>query len=215
MSLPYPTRLYTPERTELLLGENTSAAVQDHVTPDRFRSVLGQFCSGVTVVTAMGPAGPVGFTCQAFSSLSLRPPRVALGVSRSSASWPVIRESGSFCVNVLARSQHPLSERFARSGGEKFREIAWDPSPDGAPRLTGASAWIDCRLHAEYDGGDHFVVIGDVRRAESPAEPHEPLLYHRGRYRRIADLGITDPGSGGARAPGTSGAAKPSGASGG
>ncbi|AZS85290.1 flavin reductase family protein [Streptomyces griseoviridis] len=149
---------------------------------------MGQFCSGVTVVTAMGPTGPVGFTCQAFSSLSLRPPRITLGVSRTSTSWPSIRDSVSFCVNVLAHSQHPLSERFARSGGDKFREVAWDPSPDGAPRLAGATAWIDCRLHAEHDGGDHLVVIGDVRRVEAPAEPREPLLYYRGRYTRVADL---------------------------
>lgn len=173
------------ERTELLLGESSSAAVQDHVTPDAFRDVMGQFCSGVTVVTAMGTTAPVGFTCQAFSSLSLDPPRILLGVSRTSTSWPVIRNGTFFCVNVLAQHQHVLSDRFARSGGDKFREVAWTPSPDGAPRLADATAWIDCRLHTEYDGGDHLVVIGNVRRLKAPAEPREPLLYYRGHYTRI------------------------------
>lgn len=170
-----------------MLGESISAAVQNHVTPDTFRIVMGQFCSGVTVVTAMGPTAPVGFTCQAFSSLSLDPPRIVLCVSRTSTSWPSIRSRGSFCVNVLAQQQHALSERFARSGGDKFRNVAWASSPDGAPRLAEATAWIDCQLHAEYDGGDHLVVIGDVSRLEAPTEPREPLLYYRGRYTRIAD----------------------------
>lgn len=136
----------------------------------------------------MGPTTPVGFTCQSFSSLSLDPPRIVLCVSRTSTSWPSIRSRGAFCVNVLARHQQALSDRFARSGGDKFRDVAWTASPDGAPRLAGATAWIDCRLHAEYDGGDHLVVIGDVRRLESPAESPEPLVYYRGRYTRIADI---------------------------
>ncbi|MGC9544828.1 flavin reductase family protein [Streptomyces sp. UG1] len=152
-----------------------------------FRSVMGQFCSGVTVVTAMGPEAPVGFTCQAFSSLSLDPPRVILGVSRTSTSWPAIRTRSWFCVNVLAQHQRPLSEQFARSGGDKFRNVEWAASPNGSPRLAGAAAWIDCRLHAEYDGGDHLVVIGDVCRLEASAQPQAPLLYHRGRYTRLAD----------------------------
>lgn len=147
---------------------------------------MGQFCSGVTVVTGIGPTSPVGFTCQSFSSLSLDPPRIVLCVSRTSTSWPAVRNGVSFCVNVLAQHQNALSERFARSGGDKFRDVLWSPSPDGAPRLADATAWIDCRLHTEYDGGDHLVVIGDVRRLEAPAEPRQPLLYYRGRYTRIA-----------------------------
>ncbi|GAA4806394.1 flavin reductase family protein [Streptomyces ziwulingensis] len=170
-----------------MLGEGTSASVKDHVTPGAFRTVMGQFCSGVTVVTAMGPEAPVGFTCQAFASLSLDPPRIVLGVSRSSTSWPVIRSGAEFCVNVLAQHQRALSDQFARSGGDKFRGVGWSGSPAGSPRLAGASAWIDCRPHAEYDGGDHLVVIGEVCRVETPAEPRPPLLYHRGRYARIAD----------------------------
>lgn len=170
-----------------MAGESTIAAVQDHVTSDDFRSVLGRFCSGVTVITAMGPAGPVGFTCQSFSSLSLDPPRVVLCVSRTSTSWPTVRNSASFCVNVLAQAQQPLSERFARSGGDKFHGVEWTPSPDGAPRLAGATAWIDCRPQAEYAGGDHLVVTAGVRRVEAPVEPREPLLFFRGRYARLDD----------------------------
>ncbi|MGW0790542.1 flavin reductase family protein [Streptomyces sp. NPDC002911] len=169
-----------------MLGESTSTAAQIHVTSGAFRSVMGNFCSGVTVVTAMGPRGPVGFTCQAFSSLSLDPPRIVLGVSRTSASWPAIRDRARFCVNVLAQSQRSLSERFARSGGDKFSDVEWAESPDGSPRLAGAAAWIDCRLHTEYDGGDHLMVVGEVCRLDEPDAAVEPLLFHRGRYARIA-----------------------------
>ncbi|MCS0603621.1 flavin reductase family protein [Streptomyces sp. LP11] len=177
------------------MGESTSAAVDNPVTSRQFRAVLGQFCTGVTVVTGMGATGmgaigigaeaPMGFTCQAFSSLSLDPPRVVLCVSRDSVSWPSISAGAFFCVNVLAERQGALSDRFARSGGEKFRGVDWELSPDGAPRLAGACAWIDCRVHTEHDGGDHLVVIGEVRRLAVPADDRAPLLYHRGRYARL------------------------------
>ncbi|MFI7240313.1 flavin reductase family protein [Streptomyces cyaneofuscatus] len=167
-------------------GESTSTAVQTQVTSGAFRSVMGNFCSGVTVVTALGPQGPVGFTCQAFSSLSLEPPRIVLGVSRTSTSWPAIRDRARFCVNVLAQSQRPLSERFARSGGDKFSGVEWTKSPEGSPRLAGAAAWIECRLHTEHDGGDHLIVVGDVCRLDEPDTTQAPLLYHRGRYARTA-----------------------------
>ncbi|MBO1415997.1 flavin reductase family protein [Streptomyces sp. FH025] len=185
-SLPYPTAR-TGRKDRALLGESTTAAVQDPLTSSAFRSVLGRFCSGITVVTAMGPTGPAGFTCQSFSSLSLDPPRIILCVSRTSTSWPVIRSRTSFSVNVLSQNQRSLCERFARSGGDKFQGVAWTASPDGAPRLDGAAAWIDCRVHTEHDGGDHLVVIGDVRRVEAPAESPQPLLYYRGQYARIAN----------------------------
>ncbi|MEU6482228.1 flavin reductase family protein [Streptomyces sp. NPDC047017] len=149
---------------------------------------MGHFCTGVTVVTGMGAKMPTGFTCQAFSSLSLDPPRVVLCVSRTSASWPSISAGAFFCVNVLAQRQRAISDRFARSGGDKFRGVDWDLSPDGAPRLVGASAWIDCLVHAEHDGGDHVLVVGEVRRLVAPAEDRPPLLYHRGRYAWLHDI---------------------------
>ncbi|WP_190126575.1 flavin reductase family protein [Streptomyces inusitatus] len=162
-----------------VLGEQASAP---------FRSVLGNFCSGVTVVTAQSPDGPVGFTCQAFSSLSLDPPRVMLGVSRTSTTWPVISELRHFGVNILAEDQRRLSEGFARSGGDKFDGVPWDRSPGGSPLLAGASAWIECELNAEYPGGDHVIVVGDVRWLRAGLS-ERPLLYHRGRYAGLRATG--------------------------
>ncbi len=125
------------------------------------RTVLGSFCSGLTVVTAIGDE-PLGFTCQSFASLSLEPPLVILCPARTSTTWPHIRDIGRFCVNMLADDQRHLSDRFARSGSGKYAGLSWTPGPSGASMLDGAIAWVDCTLWAEYSGGDHTVVVGEV-----------------------------------------------------
>ncbi len=145
------------------------------------REVLGHFVSGVTVVTALTAEGPLGFTCQAFSSLSLEPPLVVFAPSRTSRTWPRLRSIGRFCVNVLAEGQDAVSQAFARSGTDKFAGVPWVPSPYGSPVLADVVAWIDCDLWAEYDGGDHTLAVGRV--LDLGADPdRRPLLYHRGRY---------------------------------
>ena len=151
------------------------------VDPRAMRDVLGHFASGVTVVTAQGDAGPIGFTCQSFSSLSLEPPLVVIAPARTSRTWPRLRELGRFCVNVLAEDQTALSARFARSTADKFAGVSWRPSPQGQPVLDDVVAWIDCELWAEYDGGDHTLVAARVLGLG--ADPgRRPLLFHRGAY---------------------------------
>jgi flavin reductase (DIM6/NTAB) family NADH-FMN oxidoreductase RutF len=150
------------------------------VTPQQMRAVLGTFCSGVVVVTAMSRA-PLGFTCQSFASLSLEPPLVSFAPARTSTTWPRIRELGRFCVNVLAHDQRELSERFARRGIDRFAGLSWRRSPLGSPILAGVSAWIDCELAAEHDGGDHTIVLGGVRSLAADPQRH-PLIFYRGRY---------------------------------
>ncbi|MCW2618635.1 MAG: uncharacterized protein JWR28_1784 [Modestobacter sp.] len=151
------------------------------VDPQVMRDVLGHFVSGVTVVTAMGADGPVGFTCQSFSSLSLDPPLVAFAPARTSTTWPRLREAGRFCVNVLSEEQSGLSRQFARSGTDKFAGVDWAPSPHGSPVLEGVVAWIDSELWAEYDGGDHTIVVARVLDLGADAS-RTPLLFHRGAY---------------------------------
>jgi 3-hydroxy-9,10-secoandrosta-1,3,5(10)-triene-9,17-dione monooxygenase reductase component len=151
------------------------------VDPRVMRDVLGHFVSGVTVVTASGSDGPVGFTCQSFSSLSLDPPLVAFAPARTSRTWPRLREAGRFCVNVLAEEQSGLSRQFARSGADKYTGVSWAPSPHGSPMLDGVVAWIDSELWAEYDGGDHTIVVARVLDLGADAS-HTPLLFHRGAY---------------------------------
>jgi flavin reductase (DIM6/NTAB) family NADH-FMN oxidoreductase RutF len=151
------------------------------------REVLGHFASGIVVVTAAGPDGPLGFTCQSFASLSLDPALISFSPSRTSSTWPRIRAAGAFCVNVLASDQQQHSAGFARSGADKFAGVNWWPGPDGAPVLDGACAWISCTLWREYDGGDHTIVAGRVRDLGAD-ESRSPLLFHRGRYGLAAHI---------------------------
>ena len=151
------------------------------VDPAAMRDVLGHFASGVVVVTAAGPDGPLGFTCQSFASLSLDPALVSFAPARTSTTWPRIREVDTFCVNVLAEDQEALSVGFARSGVDKFAGMGWRPGPEETPLLDGACAWIGCTLWREYDGGDHTIVVGRVRELSADAS-RSPLLFHRGRY---------------------------------
>ncbi|SOD95365.1 flavin reductase family protein [Blastococcus haudaquaticus] len=151
------------------------------VDPRVMREVLGHFASGVTVVTAATEEGPLGFTCQSFSSLSLDPPLVALAPARTSTTWPRLRRIGRFCVNVLSEGQDAVSQNFARSGPDKFAGVPWTPSAHGSPVLHDVVAWIDGELWAEYDGGDHTIVVARVLDLGAHAD-RRPLLFHRGTY---------------------------------
>ncbi|MFI7501392.1 flavin reductase family protein [Streptomyces sp. NPDC049687] len=156
------------------------------VDQGEFRRVLGNFASGVTVVTAPGTTPddtPAGFACQSFSSLSLDPPLIAFMVGRTSTTWPRIARAGVFCVNVLGASQGALCRAFARSGTDKFAGVEYDASPvSSSPRLAGTLAWIDCAIHAVHTGGDHLIVVGRVDALGAPDGDEPPLLFHRGRF---------------------------------
>jgi 3-hydroxy-9,10-secoandrosta-1,3,5(10)-triene-9,17-dione monooxygenase reductase component len=147
---------------------------------DQFKEVLGRFATGVTVVTAMEDGLPVGFTCQAFTSLSLEPPMVALAPAKSSTSWPRIARAGTFCVNILALEQEALCRSFAVSGGDKFAGIPWHVGGHGPPVLDGSLAWIECRLDTIHDAGDHELVVGTV--LDLGVSDGQPLLYYRAGF---------------------------------
>ncbi|MEU0430460.1 flavin reductase family protein [Streptomyces sp. NPDC006290] len=169
------------------VGEDERAPVD----PAQFRRVLGHFATGVTVVTAPAtgaedPAGPAGFACQSFASLSLDPPLICFMVGRTSTTWPRIARAGVFCVNVLGAHQGDLCRGFAVSGADKFAGVVHDAAPvSGSPRLAGAAAWIDCTIHAVHTGGDHLIVVGRVDALGTSGDADEdvpPLLFHRGRF---------------------------------
>jgi 3-hydroxy-9,10-secoandrosta-1,3,5(10)-triene-9,17-dione monooxygenase reductase component len=153
----------------------------------RMRDVLGHFASGVTVVTGIEPGGesgaPAGFACQSFHALSLEPPLVCLCVGRSSTTWPRIRPSGRFAVNILGADQESLSRTFALTGADKFAGVSWSASPLGSPLLEAALGWVDCTIEDIHDGGDHEIVVGRV--AGLAARGSDPLLFFRGAYRRL------------------------------
>ncbi|GAB2680940.1 flavin reductase family protein [Nocardia goodfellowii] len=149
-----------------------------------FKAVLGRFCTGVTAVTALDAEQPLGFACQSFSALSLDPLAVAIFPARTSTTWPRIREIGRFCVNILAADQEAACRQLSRTGTDKFAELKWTRSPNGAPLLTGALAWIDCTLAQEVDGGDHTIVVGHVT-ALGELRDAPPLLFYRSAFERL------------------------------
>ncbi|MEV4054169.1 3-hydroxy-9,10-secoandrosta-1,3,5(10)-triene-9,17-dione monooxygenase reductase subunit [Amycolatopsis sp. NPDC049688] len=155
----------------------TSVAVDQ----TEFRSVLGHFCTGVTVVTGRDGDTLAGFACQSFAALSLDPPLVLFCPARTSRTWPVLAAAGRFAVNVLAEDQQEVSAVFGARGEDKFARVGWTPAPSGAPLLDGALTWIDCALEAVHEAGDHYVVIGRVTALGGPSDAR-PLLFHRGRY---------------------------------
>ncbi|SHN15197.1 flavin reductase family protein [Cryptosporangium aurantiacum] len=153
--------------------------------PARFRQVLAHFCSGIVVVTALDGDQPIGLTCQSFSALSLDPPLVQFSPARSSTTWPRIRATGRFAINILAAHQRAVSQTFAVSGGDKFAGLRWHAGPHGQPLLDGALAHIECRLTDSYPGGDHEIVVGHVLDLVTSEESTDPLLYFRSQYRRL------------------------------
>lgn len=150
-----------------------------------FRDVLGQFCTGVVIATGCVDGKPAGFAAQSFSSVSLDPPLVLLCPAKTSTSWPKLRDSGSFCINILAADQKPVCDVFARSGIDKFAALRWHPGVTGSPVLDGVLAYVDCDLEAEHDAGDHTVVLGRVRDVEILEPDGSPLLFFRGNYGRF------------------------------
>lgn len=150
----------------------------------RFREVLGHFATGIVVITGTLDGVPGGLTCQSFVSLSLEPALVAFCPSKRSNSWRRIAKSGAFCANVLTEEQEATSRVFATSGADKFRGIGWRPAETGSPILSDVLAWVDCRIEASHDGGDHFIVVGRV--VDLQAAPRgRPLLSFRGGYGRF------------------------------
>jgi 3-hydroxy-9,10-secoandrosta-1,3,5(10)-triene-9,17-dione monooxygenase reductase component len=145
-----------------------------------FRAVLGHFASGVALVTGLHDGHPAGLTCQSFFSLSLDPPLIAVAPGKSSTSWPRVSSTGSICVNVLGSDQEALARTFAKSGAEKFAGVGWSPAGNGAPRLHGSLAWIDCTIEESRETGDHYLVVARVEDIETGSG--QPLLFYRGGF---------------------------------
>ncbi len=152
------------------------------VEPARFRRVLGQYPTGVVVVTALDENGAaIGMVVGSFTSVSLDPPLVAFLPDRNSSSWRALRASGDrFCVNVLADSQEEVCRAVATRKTDKFHDIGWRPSPAGNPVVDGAVAWIDCVTEQVHEAGDHHIVVGRV--LDLDVGDGDPLLFYRGGY---------------------------------
>lgn len=151
-----------------------------------FRRTLGSFATGVTVVTTRDTAGTAaGITINSFNSLSLQPPMVlwSLGVDR--ARTETFQSCKTYAINVLADDQEPLSRRFShRSPDDPFAGVSYTSGLGGAPLLKGCCAWLEVRNASQHRHGDHVLFVGTVERLQCGAAP--PLIFHSGRYRRLA-----------------------------
>ncbi len=146
-----------------------------------FRDTMGEFCTGVVIVTGHDNGQLVGFAAQSFVSLSLAPPLVSISPAKTSTSWPRLRRNATFGINMLAADQQQVSDAFAQSG--QAADTPWRKAAGGAPILAGAVAFVECALDAEHDAGDHTIAVGRVLGFETLREGAPPLLYHRGGYR--------------------------------
>lgn len=151
----------------------------------KYRQVLGHFPTGVTVVTAATPDGPVGLAVGSFTSVSLDPPKVLFCVGRQSSSWPGIETAGNFCVNVLAADQEGVCRVFASRATDKFAGTGWKRSGNGSPLLDGTLAYIDCSVDEIVESGDHYIVVGAVQDLDVRHEG-SPLVFFRGGYGTFA-----------------------------
>lgn len=157
------------------------------VDPVTYRSALGNFVTGVTVVTTALGGVPVGTTVSAFSALSLSPPLILVSLARKSETLAQIKRTGIFAVNVLSEGQNDIAACFATTAGAgKFDGIDYGYGRNGAPVLAGVSATIECDLEDCFSGGDHEILVGLVRNATVEGDL-APLVYFRGRFSGLAN----------------------------
>jgi flavin reductase (DIM6/NTAB) family NADH-FMN oxidoreductase RutF len=158
-------------------------------TPDgrALRSAFGRFATGVTVVTALSPAGaPVGITVNSFASVSLDPPMLLWSLGQVAGDFDAFWRADFYCVNVLSAAQEDISNRFACRGDDRFAGLEWRPGLGGAPVLAGCCANFEVRNTLQHKGGDHYIFVGRIERFT--ADPnHAPLLFCDGSYRRLGD----------------------------
>jgi flavin reductase (DIM6/NTAB) family NADH-FMN oxidoreductase RutF len=156
------------------------------VSADEFKKLCGRWTTGVTILTACAGEKVHGMTVSAFTEVSLEPPLVLACADKGSNTHPLIEEGGVFAVNVLARDQQALSNKFASKKDEwrRFEGLEWSTGQTGAPILAGTVGAFDCRVVAAHDAGDHVIYVGEVVWLRVD-ESSEPLLYQIGAYGRF------------------------------
>ncbi len=171
----------------MLEGEEEFAleeAMSNTLDPRAFRSALGTFATGVTVMTTVSASGElVGNTASSFNSVSLDPPLVLWSLARKAYSFDTYQTAKYFAVNVLREGQDDLSARFSKSSGDKWRGIDYETWDTGCPILPSALAIFECKMSYTYDGGDHAIFVGEVLKFDHDPKG-KPLVFWRGGYHR-------------------------------
>ena len=148
------------------------------------RDAFGRFVTGVTVVTTIGPDGPVGITANSFTSVSLDPPLLLWCPAKGSRRYPIFRDAPHFAIHILSDDQEWICGNFAQKGAT-FDAVDWAPNDHGIPAIPGSLARFDCERHAAHDAGDHEIIIGRIVSAH--AAEGTPLVFSSGRYGRFTE----------------------------
>jgi flavin reductase (DIM6/NTAB) family NADH-FMN oxidoreductase RutF len=149
-----------------------------------FRGTMGLYPTGVVIISAITESGPAGMAVNSFTSVSLDPPLIAFCPMRTSQTWAAIKEVGSFAVSFLASGQEDVARLLASKNVDRFGSHEWVAAPSGHPVLSTALAWIDATVHEIFAGGDHEVVLADVR-SHLRKDQRDPLVFFGGRYRAL------------------------------
>ena len=151
----------------------------------RLREALGNFVTGVTVITTRNGDELHGLTANSFTSVSLDPPLVLFSLSRTADCFDAFEQSDFFAINILQSNQEALSNRFATKDIDKWNGVGWRPGHEDCPLLEGAIATFECRVTARHGGGDHVIYVGEVVRFDHCREG-DPLAFFRGRYTGVS-----------------------------
>ena len=152
-----------------------------------FRETLGLFVTGVTIITTLNKDGePVGITANSFNSVSLDPPLVLWSVGFSSRSLGAFETAENFAVHILRDDQADLSQKFAKSGHDKFANLPMKTGIGGVPLLVDCAARLECSIYGKHPAGDHIIFVAKVEHLASDPEAM-PLVYHGGRYAELSD----------------------------
>ena len=147
-----------------------------------FRTALGMFATGVTIVTARNLEGDmIGLTANSFNSVSLNPPLVLWSLARAAGSLPSFSTGSHYAINILSADQRELAERFALKGADRWSGVAFTEGAGGAPLLNGAAASFECFNRSRYEEGDHVIFVGEVERCTHRLGA-SPLLFHGGQF---------------------------------
>lgn len=169
-----------------------TAATETGFDTRAFRQALGQFPTGVCIITGKVEGSRLGMTISSFNSVSLAPPLVLFGIDRRAASLPLWQRAEAYAVNVLAENQKDLSSRFAKSLANKWEGVSFNEGFAGVPILPGTVAVFECAAHARHEAGDHTLFIGEVKRFRMSAD-RRPLVFGKGRYASLEPTGIAAP----------------------
>ena len=149
---------------------------------DEFRSSLGMFATGVTIVTARTTSGAlVGLTANSFNSVSMSPPLVLWSLSHTATSMEAFSTGSHYAINILSADQQDLARQFATKGVDRFAGVAYHLGRAGAPLIDGAAATFECFNRSRYEEGDHVIFVGEVEHCEHRVGA-SPLLYHGGKF---------------------------------